>query len=229
MPSRQPLRDYLDVSRTRVQRLAAALPDKVARRLTAASLQLGKIGGGVTLGPDARDEFIRMIADVEHAVRADYTVRSINDRELTVGHWVESRRILMAYGVPQWSSDPVGAALFTSIEMQNRVLLVGSSSQLLDRMHPAAEDPGGMMSNPQSIEGLLQIARSDTPGAGTASASDAWARHGYPIANLHRVMSESSPPQPVQFLAVVIQTSQDDQGWSNIIAHPLYVAAAAPD
>lgn len=227
MAQRPRVRDYLYVSRTRVERLAASLPPKAFARLKEANLKIGPVGGGVSLAPPEKRLLVEAIADVEPAIRKDHRIRDINERPLEPGMWVESSFLKMAYGTPAGYATTLEAALFTSVDLNTRVLLAGSSSGLLDRTFPTPEDPAGSMSDPQSILRLLRSVRPNAPDTPVTPVEE-WQLHGYPIASLHRTLEWNSGLHPVTFLAVVIQTSVGDS-WTNIIAQPLYVALAPPD
>ena len=221
------IRDYLYVSRTRVERLAASLPPKALARLTSVNLKLGPVSGGVSLSPDEKKVLVEAVSEVEPEIRKAFRIRTTNDRPLEPGMWVEGVSLRMAYGTPRGISTNLEAALFSSVEERRRILLVGSASGLLDRSHASAQDPSDGMSNPQSIGDLLRAARGPAWASQPVTRREARSLHAHPIENLHYSLVASSGLHPVTFLAMVTQESADGD-LVNIVAQPLFVALEPP-
>lgn len=224
MPRRPAMRDFIYLSRTRVERIAATLPPKVVARLRDVSFGLGVVSAGVTIDRDSASErvgnsaLVAAISEVERAIRKDYEVLPYDDPGVTRGVWIEGIGVEMAYGVPDGSAKVRNAAVFTSSSQERAVMLGGSAAGLLDRS-PDLPDPTHLMSNPQAIRELLRMLDGPLP-------DDSGSLYSYAISNLHASMASAGGLSRVSFLALAVDTPQGRHGENVIIALPLYVELA---
>jgi hypothetical protein len=229
MARQSELREYLYVSVQKVERLAAVLPQSVLQRLREVNLNAGPVGGGFVLADGAQHGVASVVGDVEAAVEKQYKVRSIDDPDLKVNHWVKADGLAMAYGIPTLSG-PVGksAAVFIGDAGASSVLLVGSAEYMLDR-RVTKTDFGGGMSNPQAIDRLLLAAADDGQLQELRGKNAAYSRVEYPMHHLYDGLSRVGT-FPLTFLARLTHVSSNDDGAGrNLIGTPLFIALAVPD
>jgi uncharacterized protein DUF7019 len=189
MGSRAPRRDYLYVSTREVERLTTAPLELPAE--TEPSLDL----------------LAEVVAEVEHTLRDQVSVRQVTDAELRVGDWFESSSLPMAYGVQaarrstdsdaavfvgQYDEPPAGAG--------SSVLLSGPSQHFRAGRPPPADISGGM-SYPSAIFTLL-ASLSDGEVSDARAASDVALAGGDRRAPAHRGAPQDEHAREEQWLAV---------------------------
>src|SRR3954452_8340284 len=244
MPGPASSRDYLYVSTSEIERLAAASTEPTSLVDAAPATVVGAL------------------AEVESAVRDALPVRQLGDGGLAVGDWFESPRMQLAYGVQaaRRSEDSDAAVFVGRIDdhvsgSESSLLLSGPARHLQAWRPTTVEDVSGGMSYPSALFALLASLtareapdlsagrdggfsggdrrvpshRQATPGE--QAREEQWLALGYPIA---QVLSSFGQRGffPLGFLARVVKiVNFESHGapgrW--IVGTPLWVALQVPE
>jgi hypothetical protein len=222
------MRDFLYVSERKIDRIAATLPPRVARRLKELKFNAGPVGAGVVFADQRAETAVASVIEVEKAIRAKYSIRNALDPDLTAGDWFSAEAMNMLYGVQVANEDPgPGAAVFIGETSNNFIFLSGSAEYLLDRSTPQA-DAGDSMSDPQAIARLLEsVAKESSHLSSPYDPADTAWDFAYAIENLYYRFRRFGQ-QPLGFLARAIDIIESDRRPRSrqVVGTPLFVEFA---
>lgn len=128
---RSEIRDYVYVSRLKVQRLSETIAPSRRFKLRQIQLGLGGLSGSVEVNPQNQSvSIVSAIPAIESAIDERYGVRHFLDESIASGHWFMADGLMMNCQVNQ----RYDCVIFFGEESGTRVILGGSSVHMLDRL-----------------------------------------------------------------------------------------------
>lgn len=191
------LREYVYISRRKLEALGHTLAEPSLRRIRELNVTLGPVGAGFGFADAAAPTKHQVMVEIEKAIRGSKTVKDPDAALLSPGDWVGSQGCRIAYGNPTDVWDG-GAAVFAGRFGKTDLVLCGSAEHLLDRSPPTGAVTMAM-SAPDQIGVLLSKAAGikNRSGAG----GDEQVLPQYAFFNLFAELTRFSPAQPAAFLA----------------------------
>ncbi|MCZ4552265.1 SAVMC3_10250 family protein [Gordonia rubripertincta] len=231
---RSPVRDYIYISRSKVERLAATLPRKTLKQISSIDLSVMGVGAGIGLHNPPNAHIIELTEAVDTAIRDSHTVYHPAELDVKPGHYIGGSASL-GYGVhAARGSMAQDAAVFIGGSRDVGLCLVGSAAHMLDRTSPA-NDVGAVMSVPQAayafLDSVSRPARSAT-GRENGSENDWRLAVGYPFSMLRDQYCEGSQFE-LSYLARVhrvIEIYDEHSGTVDcyVLGSPIWVTLDVP-
>ncbi|WGJ88043.1 SAVMC3_10250 family protein [Gordonia sp. SMJS1] len=221
-------RDYIYVSRQKVDRLAPQLSQSILKQIKSIDVKVMNVGAGVGLADAPGPHIVELAGALDQAIRESYNVRNAADDDLKPGHYIAGTASL-GYGVQVAQGNMAAdAAVFIGRTLYHGLCLVGSASHMLDRSVPTT-DVTACMSEPSAAVALLSAAGDFID----RERIDSWLHFRYGFHCLHNEFAihefQLSYLARVHRVVDVSDGPGSDELSTYVIGTPLWVSLDVPD